>query len=144
MQSLTTLEYEKLLTLVARYAQTPMGKVRLEALRPLTSKLELERDLQAVSETIVLNESKQVSWQFSELFEPSDVIAVLRIQNATLDPFSLLEITRLCSQALFARSAIQPEKDTAPTLWQIIENLPPTLFEAITKINKKLLPSGRD
>ena len=48
----------------------------------------------------------------------------------------------MCSQALFARSAIQPEKETAPTLWQIIENLPPTLFEVITKINKKLLPSG--
>jgi len=27
-------------------------------------------------------------------------------------------------------------------LWRIIENLPPTLFEVITKINKKLLPSG--
>jgi len=142
MQSLTTLEYGKLLALVARHANTPMGKARLENLRPVPSKLELERDLQAVSETIVLNEEKQVSWRFSELFEPSDVLAVLKIKGATLDPISLLEITRLCSQALFARSAIQPEKDIAPTLWQIIENLPPTLFEAITKINKKLLPSG--
>ncbi len=142
MQSLITLEYGKLLALIARYAQTPMGKARLEELRPLTNKLELERDLQAVSETIVLNEEKQVSWRFSELFEPSDVIAVLRIKGATLEPISLLEITRLCNQALFARSAIQPEKETAPTLWQIIENLPPTLFEAITRINKKLLPSG--
>jgi len=142
MQSLTTLEYEKLLALVSRNAQTPMGKARLENLRPLTSKLELERDLQAVSETIVLNEEKQVSWRFSELFEPSETIAVLRIQNAALDPFSLLEITRLCNQALFARSVIQPEKEIAPMLWRIIENLPPTLFEVITKINKKLLPSG--
>lgn len=142
MQSLTTLEYGKLLALVARHANTPMGKARLENLRPLTSKLELERDLQAVSETIVLNEEKQVSWRFSELFEPSDVLAILKIKGATLDPISLLEITRLCSQALFARSAIQPEKETAPTLWQIIENLPPTLFEAITRINRKLLPSG--
>ncbi len=142
MNSLGTLEYGRLLALVARHANTPMGKARLENLRPLTSKLELERDLQAVSETIVLNEEKQVSWRFSELFEPSDVLAILKIQNATLEPISLLEITRLCNQALFARSAIQPEKDFAPTLWQIIENLPPTLFEAITKINKKLLPSG--
>ena len=142
MQSLTTLEYGKLLALVARYAQTPMGKARLEELRPLTSKLELERDLRAVSETIVLNEEKQVSWRFDELFEPSDVVAILRIKGAALEPFALLEITRLCSQALFARSAIQPEKETAPTLWQIIENLPPTLYEAITRINKKLLPSG--
>ncbi len=141
MQSLTTLEYGKLLALVARHAQTPMGEARLENLQPLTNKLELERDLQAVSETISLSQ-KDVNWSFSELFEPSGAIAVLKIQNAMLEPTSLLEITRLCNQALFARSSISPEKETVPTLWRIIENLPPTLFEVIGKINKKLLPSG--
>ncbi|MGI8639436.1 MAG: endonuclease MutS2 [Pyrinomonadaceae bacterium] len=141
MQSLTTLEYGKLLALVARHAQTPMGEARLENLQPLTNKLVLERDLQAVSETISLSQ-KDIHWSFSELFEPSGAIAVLRIQNATLEPTSLLEITRLCNQALFARSSISPEKENAPTLWRIIENLPLTLFEVIGKINKKLLPSG--
>ena len=66
MFSLETLQYEKLLTLVARNAQTPMGKERLEKLRPLTSKLELERDLSAVSETILLQQ-EDVNWNFSEL-----------------------------------------------------------------------------
>jgi len=141
MQSLSTLEYEKLLALLARYTQTPMGRVRVESLQPLSSRLELERDLRAISETFELNE-KQVSWQFSELFEPSTAIAVLRIRNATLEPTALLEITRLCNQALFARSVISPEKENAPTLWGTVENLPKTLFEAISKINKKLLPSG--
>ncbi|MCU1289740.1 MAG: MutS2 family protein, partial [Acidobacteria bacterium] len=142
MQSLSTLEYEKLLALVARRAQTPMGYARLENLRPLTSRLELENDLRAVAETIRLNEEKQVSWYFSEVAEPENALAILRIRNATLDPLTLLEITRLCNQALFARSAIQPEKEFAPTLWRTVENLPPTLFEAIKKINQKLLPSG--
>jgi len=119
-----------------------MGKARLLALQPLTNRLELERDLKAVTETIFLNEEKQVSWRFSEVFEPTNAIAVLRIRNATLEPLSLLEVTRLCSQALFARSIIAPEKESVPTLWQIIENLPPTLFAVIEKINKKLLPSG--
>jgi DNA mismatch repair protein MutS2 len=142
MQSLTTLEYGKLLALVARHAQTPMGKARLANLRPLANKLELEKDLRAVSETIRLAEEKQVSWYFSEISEPENAVAILRIRNATLEPVTLLEITRLCNQALFARSAIQPEKEFAPTLWQTVENLPPTLFEAIKKINNKLLPSG--
>jgi DNA mismatch repair protein MutS2 len=53
-----------------------------------------------------------------------------------------LEVTRVCNQALFARSAIQPEKEFAPVLWKIVENIPPTLFAAIERINKKLLPSG--
>ncbi|MGI9035658.1 MAG: endonuclease MutS2 [Pyrinomonadaceae bacterium] len=142
MQSLTTLEYEKLLALISRNAQTPMGKTRLKELTPRTNRAELENDLSAVSETIFLNEDKQVSWTFSELVEPSDTIAILRIKNATLEPMTLLELTRLCNQALFARSAIQAEKEFAPTLWQIVEILPPQLFEAIQRINKELLPSG--
>jgi len=67
MQSLETLEYESLLALVARSAQTPMGGARLENLRPLTSRFDLERALNAVSETILLSEDKQVSWSFSGL-----------------------------------------------------------------------------
>ncbi|MDQ3062902.1 MAG: hypothetical protein M3R14_08595, partial [Acidobacteriota bacterium] len=141
MQSLITLEYGKLLALVARHAQTPMGKSRLENLQPLTSRLELGANLQAASEMISLAE-RDVNWSFSELPDPSDAVAVLRIKNATLDPLSLLEITRLCNQALFARSVISPEKDTVPTLWQTVENLPSTLFDVLGRINKKLLPSG--
>jgi DNA mismatch repair protein MutS2 len=141
MQSLTTLEYGKMLALVARNAQTPMGRERLENLQPLTGRLELERDLRAVAETFELSE-KQVSWRFSELADPTDAIAVLKIRNATLYPATLLEITRLCNQALFARSVISPERNSAPTLWQTVENIPKTLFDVLGRINKKLLPSG--
>ncbi|MGI8468553.1 MAG: endonuclease MutS2 [Pyrinomonadaceae bacterium] len=142
MQSLTTLEYEKLLALVARNANTPIGKMRLEKLTPRANRAELENDLSALRETIFLNEDKQVSWSFGGLFDPSNAIAILRIRNATLEPLTMLELTRLCNQALFARSAIQPEKEFAPTLWRIVEILPPSLYEAIQLINKKLLPSG--
>ena len=140
--SLLILEYERLLALVARNAQTPMGKSRFGDLQPLTNRLELEKELASVAETISLNEEKQVTWSFSGLEDPSDAVAILRIRNATLEPHLLLEVTRVCNQALFARSAIQPEKEFAPNLWQIVENIPPTLFEAINRINKKLLPSG--
>ena len=140
--SLATLEFENLLSLVSRNAQTPMGEERFAELRPIASRPELERELSAVSETIILNEEKQVSWSFSGLQDPSDAVAVLKIRNATLDPHVLLEITRVCSQALFARSLIQPEKEFAPAIWRIVEGIPPTLLPVIEKINKKLLPSG--
>ncbi len=142
MNSLDTLEYHKLLALIARYAQTPMGRHLLEDLQPLTSRRILERDLEAISETIKLNEEKQISWSFSDIFEPFEAIAILKIQNATLEPTVLLELTRLCNQALFARSIISPEKEFVPNLWKIVEILPKTLFDVIAKINKKLLPSG--
>ena len=142
MQSLTTLEYGKMLALVARYANTPMGRDLLEDLQPLSDRKRLETDLRAIDETIRLNEEKQVSWRFTELSDPSDAVAILRIQNATLEPSTLLELTRLCNQALFARSAIQPERDFAPTLWTLVEIIPNSLFPAIERVNRKLLPSG--
>ena len=43
--SLETLEFHRLLELVARNAQTPMGRERILALSPLTSRLELESSL---------------------------------------------------------------------------------------------------
>ena len=142
MHALNTLEYNKLLALIARYAQTPMGKSYLENLEPMTSRIVLEQDLQNITETILLNEEKQVVWNFSELIEPSDAIAILKIRNATLEPTTLLELTRLCNQALFARSMISPEREFVPNLWKIVEKLPKTLFDVLAKINKKLLPSG--
>lgn len=141
MQSLSTLEYGKLLALVARYAQTTMGEARLNNLQPLTSRLELDRELQAASEMIALAQ-RDVNWSFSELPDPSDAIAVLRIRGATLDPLSLLEITRLCNQALFARSVLSPEREAAPALWRTVENIPKTLFDVLGRINRKLLPGG--
>ncbi len=140
--SLETLEYEKLLELVSRNAQTPMGIERFADLRPKTNRQELDSDLAAIFETIQLNEDKQVTWSFSGLGDPGDAVAILKIRNATLEPNLLLELARVCNQALFARSSIQPEKEVAPTLWSKVESIPPTLFAALERINKKLLPGG--
>jgi DNA mismatch repair protein MutS2 len=119
-----------------------MGIDRVADLRPLTSIKTLESGLEAVSETILLNEEKQVSWYFAEFADPEDALAILKIQSATLEPLTLLELTKLCTQALFARSLISPEKEFVPVLWQVVENLPKSLLEAVERINKKLLPSG--
>ncbi len=141
MNSLETLQFKNLLELVSRNAQTPMGKARLENLRPITSKLELERDLRLVAEAIYLTQT-DANWQFSEIFDPSEAVSILRIRNATLEPVSMLELVRLCNQALFARSAISAEKENAATLWQIVEQIPNELSIVIGKTNKRLLPSG--
>src|SRR6478735_2679709 len=104
--SLDTLEFHRLLELVARNAQTPMGRERILSLAPMTSRLELDSALDAISETIALGEEKQVTWSFSGLEDPSDAVAILKIRNATLEPNLLLEVSRVCSQALFARASI--------------------------------------
>ncbi len=140
--SLETLEYARLLELVSRKAQTPMGAGRILNLRPFASRSELDRALAAVTETITLNEDKQVSWSFSGIEDPSEAIAIIQISNATLEPNLLLDIAHICSQALFVRSSIQMAKEDTPTLWQIVESMPATLLGCIDQINKKILPGG--
>lgn len=140
--SLTTLEFGKLLALVAANAQTPMGAARIFDLKPFTSRIELGRALDAISETIRLSEEKQVSWSFSGLSDPTDAVAILRIKGASLEPERMLEIARICNQVLFARSSVQPEKEFAPVIWAVLEPVPPSLLGVIERINKKLLPSG--
>jgi DNA mismatch repair protein MutS2 len=139
--SLDTLEFGRLLELVARNAQTPMGRGRIMSLRPFGSRRDLDRALAAVDETIALAE-RQITWSFSGLEDPSQAVAILRIENAALEPLGLLEVARVCTQALFARSAIQPEREDAPTLWQIVEQIPTGLLSVTEQINRKLMPSG--
>ncbi len=140
--SLEILEYARLLELVSHNAQTPMGVDRFALLRPIATRRELDAALAAITETIFLNEENQVTWSFSGLEDPSNAVAILKIQNATLEPNRMLEVARVCSQALFVRSSMQPSKDDAQTLWQIVENIPPSLLAVIDRINKKLLPGG--
>ncbi len=140
--SLDTLEFAKLLDLVAAHAGTPMGRDRILASLPFENRNELDRSLAAITETISLNEEKQVTWSFSGLDDPSNAVAILKIRNAALEPNTMLEISRVCTQALFARSSIQPEKDFVPVLWQTVENIPPSLLSVIDQVNKKLLPGG--
>ena len=140
--SLSILEYEMLLELISRKAETPMGAARFARLRPKTSLLELSDDLSAITETINLNEEKQAAWSFGDLPDPGDAIGILKISGAALDPNMLLIVARMCVSALAARSAIHPEREIAPTLWKIVEPIPPMLAAAADGIHRKLLPNG--
>lgn len=140
--SAATLEFERLLGIVARHAQTPMGKAKILASEPFTGRAALDSSLDAVREARILNEEKQVTWSFSGLEDPAGQIALLRIRDAALDPLSLLEAARVCEQAVFAKHSLQPEREIAPTLWRFVEELPRELTGAVEEIKRKILPGG--
>jgi DNA mismatch repair protein MutS2 len=140
--SVATLEFERLLGIVALYAQTPMGKAKILASGPFAGRAALGSSLDAVREAQTLNEEKQVKWSFSGLEDPAEQIALLRIRDAALDPLSLLEAARVCEQAVFAKHSLQPEKEIAPTLWQFVAELPRELTKAVEEIKRKILPGG--
>jgi DNA mismatch repair protein MutS2 len=140
-QAFGTLEYEGARALVRRYAQTPMGRARAEALAPLASVEEVRRELRAVSECVELR-ARGARWSFSELSEPGEALLRLRIEGTILEPLVLLELARLCEQAADARAAISAEREAAPVLWEVVEQLPRTLPGLAARVFSKILPSG--
>ena len=140
-QAFTTLEYQQLLKLIQRNAQTDAGQRRVETLSPLPEVAEVRRELAAVAECVTLR-SRGVRWLFSGLTDPTEAIGRLRVEGASLDPLAILQTARLCEQAMSARTAILAERDNAPVLWQLVENLPRDLNAIVARVTNKILPSG--
>lgn len=140
-QAFTTLEYQHLLELIKRNAQTEAGQRRVEVLAPLNNLVELRRELSAVAECVTLR-SRGVKWWFNGLADPTEAIGRLRVEGASLDPVSLLQTAHLCEQTMSARDAILAERENAPVLWQLVENLPRDLNTLVTRVKNKILPSG--
>lgn len=140
-QAFTTLEYQHLLALIKRNAQTEPGQRRVEALSPIDNVSELRRELAALSECVKLR-NRGVKWWFNGLTDLAEAIARLRVEGASLDPLAILQTARLCDQAMSARAAILAERENATVLWQLVENLPRDLDRLVARVTNKILPSG--
>ncbi|HLL72428.1 MAG TPA: Smr/MutS family protein [Pyrinomonadaceae bacterium] len=140
-QAFGVLEYEKLRALVRRGAQTPAGRARVDELAPLDDVEDVRRSLVAVAECVELRR-RGGAWSFSELADPSESIARLRIEGATLEPMPLLELARLCDQVGEARASIQAEREDVPVLWSLVADLPRELYSLAARVTAKILPSG--
>ena len=140
-QAFTTLEYQQLLALIKRNAQTEAGQARVESLSPATSREQLQHELKALAECVMLR-ARGVNWSFSGFANPEETIGRLRVEGATLDPIAILQTGRLCEQAMSARAAILAERENAGMLWQLVENLPRDLNSLVARISNKILPTG--
>lgn len=140
-QSFTILEYQELLALVKRGGQTPMGRARAETLKPFADIAALRKALEALAECMQLRK-RGVIWSFSELEDPAERIALLRIEGVGLEPSAILALSVLCEQAMSARASILAERDASPVLWSLIEKIPTELNRLNAHIANKILPSG--
>jgi DNA mismatch repair protein MutS2 len=137
----SALEYNTMRQMLARYAQTPMGRARLENLAPLADRLKLQRQLDAVSEALYLKENDK-TWRFTELPDLENAVAMLRVRGANLEPLVIVSLARLCEQAFATRAVIAEDRENCPVLWQIVYNLSPELQKTLNRITKKILPNG--
>jgi DNA mismatch repair protein MutS2 len=142
-QAFDTLDFPRLRDLISRSAQTAVGHARFANLVPFDELEPLRNALRAVSEAILLEQRIGGRWSFSELADPTDALALLRIEGAGLEPLTLLELARLCEQALAARALLINERDSCPVLWSIVAELPSReLHSLVARITSKILPSG--
>jgi DNA mismatch repair protein MutS2 len=140
-QAFDTLEFDALRTLVRRGAQTEMGRERIGALTPYGDLRPLQRALLAVGENFELRQ-RGSRLSFDGIADPTDSIARLKIQGTALDPLALLDLARLCERAMEARAAILPEREEAPTLFEIVAEVPGELKKLAALLHRKILPGG--
>jgi DNA mismatch repair protein MutS2 len=140
-QAFAILEYDQLRALVRRGAQTPMGRARAASLAPLSDLQTLQLDLKRLAEFVELRKRGAV-WSFSELNDPSEAIARLHIEGASLETLAILDLARLCESAMLARAAILAEREEALVLWEIVAELPRDLNSLVARIKNKILPAG--
>jgi DNA mismatch repair protein MutS2 len=140
-QAFTILEYPELRALIQRGAQTPMGRARTAGLQPFANLPELQKELSALAECVNLRK-RGAAWSFSELGDPSEKISLLQVEGAALDAIAILELKVLVEQAMSARASILAERNNAPVLWILVENLPPELNRLVARIANKILPNG--
>jgi DNA mismatch repair protein MutS2 len=140
-QAFATLEYPQLLGVLQRNAQTESGKRRVDRLVPVSSIVELRHELTLLTECVSLR-NRGLNWAFSEFADPAEILALLRIEGAALAALPMLEIARLCEQALSVRATVLTVRDEVPALWKLVENLPRDLNTIVARISSKILPSG--
>ncbi len=140
-QAFATLEFDALRSLLARGAQTEMGRARIDALAPIDDLNQLLRALRQTAEGLELRQrGGRVS--FDGIADPVDSVTRLRIEGTALDPLAILDLARLCQQAMNARTTILGEREVCPTLFEIVAALPAELNSLVVRLTKKILPSG--
>ena len=140
-QSFTTLEFDKLCSVIQRGAQTEMGRAAVELLRPLDDLNGLRHALQRVAECVELHK-RGVRWSFEGLADPNDALSRLHIAGVALDSLAILALARWCETAMGARASIVVERDASPILFEVVARLPSELNSLVARITNKILPSG--
>jgi len=140
-QAFDILEFDALRALVRRGAQTATGRARIDALEPSADLSHLQQALNAIGESIELR-SRGTRFSFDGIADTTDSLSRLKIEGTALEPLALLDLARLCEQAMDARAAILPERDAAPTLFQIVAGVPSELRKLAALLTKKILPGG--
>ncbi|HSB10730.1 MAG TPA: endonuclease MutS2 [Blastocatellia bacterium] len=141
-RALRSLEFEALLGLLARHVQSPLGRNRVNALRPSTDHVYINRELDRTTECAAYLTTGG-SFGLGELIDPEDSFTELQVEGTTLEPKQILELQRLTAVGMDVRAQFSdPEIKTRYSNLSAIASKIPDLRRLLASIRGKILPTG--
>jgi len=139
------LEWEPLLTLVAGYAASPVGREAILGLRPSTDEEWIGRQHGFVCEVRLLLE-EHVSIPLGGLFDPTQLAAKAQIEGAALEAAEFQAVARLANDVASWQELLRepPTRlvDKLPGLSELSEGLSTNLRPLAQTIEHKIQPDG--
>src|SRR5688572_592709 len=137
--ALRALEFDRIVEVVCRYAQTPPGRSRLARLHPSAEPSEVAAMLAATEETVRFLADNHVGLQ-----APDDLdvlIGALSVEGRALEPLQLIALASFLASIERTCAAIRAARSAFPILRRIADTT--SSFEPeITDIRRKIDPSG--
>jgi DNA mismatch repair protein MutS2 len=137
--TLRSLEFDRIVVAVCRFAQTPTGAIRLSRLHPLVDPQAVGDALNATQEVVRFLDDNQIS-----LYAPPDLEAVLgslAVEGRPLEPLQLLALAGFLASVEGTAAAVRRAKNNFPILRRVVDAT--AAFEQeIGDIRRKIDPSG--
>jgi DNA mismatch repair protein MutS2 len=116
--TIQVLEYEKGLSIIARYALTEAGRERVLALSPLVDTSQVTSRLKMISEMRVVREWGKTP-PLADVEDLREAISRAKVPGAVLDARTVLRIGKLARTSRRVRSFYKEVKEKAPTLSEL-------------------------
>jgi DNA mismatch repair protein MutS2 len=136
---LRALEFDRIVAVVSRFAQTPMARARLEVLEPSTDVAVVTRALSATAETVRFLADNQVALHSSA--ELDELFMSLEVSGRALEPPQLLTLAAFLASVESTASAVRRARAAFPILRAMADRTA-SFQREINDIRAKIDPSG--
>jgi DNA mismatch repair protein MutS2 len=151
MNSEPVLEFEALRALLGRYVRSALGRGELERVAPSNDRAVIETALAETTEGIeylraaaqpqAASRGAAIRISFTDIADPVEAVARLRIEGATLEALEIYELTRLLDLAAEARGVLVAAGQRFPRLAAHGAAIA-DLRELAQELSGKILPGG--
>ena len=138
--TLRTLEFDRIVAIVADLAVTPMGRAEIEALTPLTSATRVAAALGATSEGVRFLEAHP-GFPLRAPAELEAALEALATEGRALEPLRLLGLAEFLESIEQTRESVAQAGTTLPYLMRLVEGVA-SFRNEIADVRRKIEPSG--